>query len=154
MTPHLFPLRVYYEDTDAGGVVYYANYLKFAERARTEFLREAGVNQSALECFFVVRHATLDLKAPARLDDMLVVETAVASHARASFEMAQVIRRPHPGAIHRANDSYPAEPSPLERGGIVLAALRVKIACVSREFKPIKIPGALSEIIAPCGKSG
>ena len=74
----LFPVRVYYEDTDAGGIVYYANYLKFAERARTEYIRALGVRQQdALEAedkfAFVVRHCEVDYQAPAVLDDELVV---------------------------------------------------------------------------------
>ena len=72
---HHHPLRVYYEDTDAGGVVYYANYLKFAERARTEMLRDLGIDHSELMdnegVAFAVRHCTMDFLAPARLDDVL-----------------------------------------------------------------------------------
>lgn len=75
-----FPVRVYYEDTDAGGVVYHARYLHFFERARTEFLRSAGFSQQQLlaqNLAFVVKKMTLDYKLPARLDDLLVVESKI-----------------------------------------------------------------------------
>ncbi|UOD50819.1 tol-pal system-associated acyl-CoA thioesterase [Orrella daihaiensis] len=90
---HHWPVRVYYEDTDAGGVVFYANYLKFMERARTEWLRELGVEQQKLaqesDIGFVV--AGLDIKycAPARLDDHLIVQTTVTQAGRASLNFAQ-----------------------------------------------------------------
>src|SRR5689334_23672771 len=76
---HVFPVRVYYEDTDAGGIVYHANYLRFAERARTEVLRDLGVPHADLvrdwKLMFVVRRAKLDYLRPARLDDSLAVVT-------------------------------------------------------------------------------
>ena len=86
-------VRVYYEDTDAGGIVYYANYLKFFERARTEWLRAAGVNQQeVLEregAAFVVRSATIDYHAPARLDDELTLTLTIEKLGRASVQFAQ-----------------------------------------------------------------
>lgn len=75
-----YPIRVYYEDTDAGGVVYHARYLHFFERARTEFLRQAGFSQQELfqqNLAFVVKRMEIDYKVPARLDDLLVVETTI-----------------------------------------------------------------------------
>ena len=76
-----FPVRIYYEDTDAGGVVYHARYLHFFERARTEFLRELGFTQQILieqeQLAFVVKKAEIDYKTPARLDDLLNVETTI-----------------------------------------------------------------------------
>ena len=78
---HFFPLRVYYEDTDAGGIVYYANYLKFAERGRTEFLRTLGIEQQRVRAetglMFVMHEGEIKYKKPARLDDILVVETVL-----------------------------------------------------------------------------
>lgn len=74
------PVRVYIEDTDAGGIVFYANYLKFFERSRTDFLRSAGIAQSATmqdNLIFVVRHAAIEYRQPARLDDMLSISSAV-----------------------------------------------------------------------------
>lgn len=96
------PVRVYYEDTDAGGVVYYANYLKYLERCRTEWLRRIGVDQSALlrdpGIAFVVRSVNIDYLKPARLDDALVVELDVDSIGRAQIHFRQRIRRANPAA--------------------------------------------------------
>lgn len=89
--------RVYYEDTDAAGVVYYANYLKYAERARTEFLRVRGVDQTTLareeHLIFVVRHVEMDLKLPARLDDLLTIHSYIIDIKGAKAEMWQVVTR-------------------------------------------------------------
>lgn len=88
-----WPVRVYYEDTDAGGIVFYANYLKFFERARTEWLRAAGVGQQELleqqGAVFVVKSASLDYHAPARLDDQLQLTLTVAKLGRASVQFDQ-----------------------------------------------------------------
>jgi acyl-CoA thioester hydrolase len=86
---HKITFRVYYEDTDAGGVVYYGNYLRFAERARTEWLRELGYNQSEMEILFVVKKVEIDYLFPARLDDEVEVQTSVMSVSRASLTMEQ-----------------------------------------------------------------
>lgn len=94
---HHFDLRVYYEDTDAGGVVYYANYLKFTERARTEWLRARGVDQSALRdahnLVFVVARLEARYRRPARLDDLLTVETRLDGRGAARMTLAQTVRR-------------------------------------------------------------
>jgi len=94
---HLWPLRVYYEDTDLAGIVYYANYLKFIERARTEFVRELGVNQTALKreegLVFAVRRVEADYRAPAKFDDELVVATHVVEVTAARLVMRQTVRR-------------------------------------------------------------
>ncbi|MCA1857809.1 tol-pal system-associated acyl-CoA thioesterase [Massilia oculi] len=86
-------VRVYYEDTDAGGIVFYANYLKFFERARTEWLRAAGIGQQQLledeGAAFVVKSASLDYHAPARLDDVLSIRTTVEKLGRASVQFSQ-----------------------------------------------------------------
>jgi len=93
--PSLFTwaVRVYYEDTDAGGIVFYANYLKFFERARTEWLRAAGVRQQDLidraGVAFVVRSARIDYHAPARLDDELTLTLTIEKLGRASVQFAQ-----------------------------------------------------------------
>lgn len=124
---HLTPIRIYYEDTDAGGVVYYANYLKFAERARTEMLRDLGIHQGELldkqSIAFVVRHADLDLKSPARLDDALMVRTHLIASKPASLTLQQHIVREQQE----------------------LCVVRVKIACVNAAFKPTKLPKDLLE---------
>src|SRR5687768_16100758 len=91
------PVRVYYEDTDAGGVVFYANYLRFAERGRTEALRSLGFENKSLSdnegILFVVRRVEADYLAPARLDDMLTIRTRVAEVRNASFTMSQTVVR-------------------------------------------------------------
>ena len=88
-----WPVRVYWEDTDAGGIVFYANYLKFFERARTEWLRALGVQQQALReqdgAIFVVAETALRYHAPARLDDRLDVTVALAEHGSASMRLRQ-----------------------------------------------------------------
>ncbi|MEW6025379.1 MAG: tol-pal system-associated acyl-CoA thioesterase [Pseudomonadota bacterium] len=88
-----WPVRVYYEDTDAGGIVFYANYLKFFERARTEWLRAAGIGQQDLiasdNAGFVVKSATIDYHAPARLDDEITLTLAIEKLGRASVQFAQ-----------------------------------------------------------------
>jgi acyl-CoA thioester hydrolase len=94
---HTFPIRVYYEDTDAAGIVYYANYLKFAERARTEALRLSGINQSDLlreqKIGFVVRKCNVDFLKPAMLDDLLTIETKLNDISKVSLSMRQSIFR-------------------------------------------------------------
>ena len=122
-----FSLRVYYEDTDAGGVVYHANYLKFAERARTEMLRTLDAEQSNLaenyDVVFIVRRAEIDFKAPARLDDELTIHTTVQDIKPASLVMQQRILR----------------------GQDELSVILVKIACVNKAFKPTPLPKDLLE---------
>ena len=126
-----FQLRVYYEDTDAGGVVYYANYLKFAERARTEMLRQLGVEQRSLaanhDILFIVRKAEIDLKSPARLDDELTIYTTIEETKPASLVMKQRICRDGNGPEDE------------------LSVIRVKIACVNSAFKPTALPKDLLE---------
>jgi acyl-CoA thioester hydrolase len=107
-----WPVRVYYEDTDAGGIVYYANYLKFFERARTEWLRAAGVGQQLLldehGAGFVVRSARIDYHTAARLDDEIVLTLAITKFGRASVVFSQQALR----------------------GEQLLAAAEVKVGCV------------------------
>lgn len=97
MTSHSLPIRVYYEDTDFSGVVYHASYLRFLERGRTEFIRALGVDQAALHretgFAFVVRRMTVDWLRPARMDDMIEVETRAAALKGASMLLAQRILR-------------------------------------------------------------
>lgn len=119
------PLRVYYEDTDAAGIVYYANYLKFAERGRTEMMRELGFAHSGIAAhsgiIFTVRRLTADYRQPARLDDLLSVDTRVVEIAGATLLLDQQIRR----------------------DGAVLAALDVLVACIGRDGKPRRVPPLL-----------
>lgn len=119
---HRFPIRVYYEDTDAAGMVYYANYLKFAERARTELMRDAGSNHiDMMETFdaaFAVSRCEVDYLKPARLDDLLTVETRV-------LEVG--------GAVVRLDQR-------VQRGGDLLARLNIRIACLNRKGRPQRLP--------------
>jgi acyl-CoA thioester hydrolase len=95
--PFAWRVRVYWEDTDGGGIVYYANYLRFMERARTEYLRSAGLNQSELLAtrglVFVITSAHIDYRRPARLDDELLVTCRIVERSRATFSFAQEIHR-------------------------------------------------------------
>jgi acyl-CoA thioester hydrolase len=123
-----FPIRIYWEDTDAGGVVYYANYLRFLERVRTEWLRSLGIDQSRvreeLGVVFVVRDVTVEYQAPARLDDEL--DATIETVERRSASMTFVQR------ILRRND------------GAVLVVARVRVACVAAaDFRPQRIPESL-----------
>jgi len=94
---HRFSLRVYYEDTDLAGIVYYANYLKFIERARTEFVRDRGVDQTRLKeaegIVFAVRHLEADYLGPARFDDALTVETSVEAMTGVRIVLRQAVLR-------------------------------------------------------------
>ena len=96
---HALPVRVYYEDTDAGGVVYHASFLRFMERGRTEYVRARGITQSTLcdeagaTLAFVVRHMTVDFLRPGRLDDLLTVETSLTRRGGASVTLAQRMLR-------------------------------------------------------------
>jgi acyl-CoA thioester hydrolase len=95
MTKHTMDIRIYYEDTDAGGVVYHANYLNFAERGRTEFLRELGHQNSELErdfgVLFVVKHIDIEYAKPAFLDDQLRMESVITEMKNSSFIMQQTL---------------------------------------------------------------
>ena len=103
MTDFLWPVRVYYEDTDAAGVVYYANYLKFMERARTEYVRALGFEQDDLReqenTLFVVRNVSLQLHKPARFNDELEVVSNIQKTARTNLIFKQTIRRAGEEAI-------------------------------------------------------
>nr|WP_216613380.1 tol-pal system-associated acyl-CoA thioesterase [Vibrio sp. 99-8-1] len=127
-----WPVTVYYEDTDAGGVVYHSNYLKFFERARTELLRSVGVSQQGLleqEVGFVVRHMDIDFIQGAKLDDQLTVVTNISELKRASLVFCQQI---------------------VNLEGRTLCKASVKVACVnSQKMKPQAIPNSIiAELIA------
>jgi acyl-CoA thioester hydrolase len=127
--PHLFATRVYYEDTDAGGIVYYANYLKFAERARTEWLRDFGFSHSNLMkeqgVIFVVRSCLLNCLAPAHLDDVLEIRTHLNKTGYAKLELSQNITR----------ENQP------------IATLEVVLACINEKGKPVKLDGTLRQLL-------
>lgn len=132
---HTFPVRVYYEDTDLAGIVYYANYLKFAERARTEALRAAGIEQSDLMreegVGFVVRRCTVDFLLPARFDELLTIETHLNDIGRVSIQMKQVIRR----------------------GEEPLVQIDVKLAVVGRDMSLVSLPPRIRSALNKLFKS-
>lgn len=129
--PFRWPIRIYYEDTDAGGVVYHSNYLKYFERARTELLRTVGVNQHTLfedKVAFVVRHMDIDFRQGAKLDDELEVETRIDDIGRATMTFCQSL---------------------VNSDGAILCETLVKVACIDPErMKPKSIPTFIkSEIL-------
>ena len=137
MTAHILTFRIYYEDTDAGGVVYHANYLRYAERARTEALRDAGVPHAEMAAehgvIFMVRRAKLDYLAPARLDDQLTVSSRVIELRAASVELRQIIAR----------------------DGIVLVEAELQLACVRmQDARPARIPARWREALAAMVQDG
>ena len=134
-----WPLRVYYEDTDSGGVVYYANYLKFMERARTELLRSIGYQQDQLQqeqgIIFAVHSASIQYKKPARFNDELNVITSISSLGKASIHFKQSIYL----LASNHGDS---------RQGLCLAAADIKIACLNAErFTPQIMPASIIKTI-------
>lgn len=130
-----FPVRVYWEDTDAGGVVFYANYLKFFERARTEWLRGFGFEQEILRTsegvMFIVSETAVRYLRPARLDDLLQVSVTIREARQASLQLAQQCWRSDPD------------------GEMLLAEGTIRIGCVdSGTFRPRRIPISLLEALA------
>ncbi len=130
---HQAQYRIYYEDTDAGGVVYYANYLKFAERARTEFLRDFDVNQRELaekeKILFVVKNVNMDILKPAKLDDIINIKSKVVKKFGASFVMEQEIY------IKKG----------LEKTNI--CNINIKLVAVNDKFKPIRLAKFLDKML-------
>ncbi|WP_250480667.1 tol-pal system-associated acyl-CoA thioesterase [Caballeronia sp. GAOx1] len=123
-----WPIRVYYEDTDAGGIVFYANYLKFFERARTEWLRACGIGQQRLadssDILFVVRRTAVEYSSPARLDDVIRVVSRIERLGRASVDFHQ--------------EAW--------RDGMLLASGDIRVASVDRaSIRPAAIPDAVIE---------
>lgn len=122
---HTMPLRVYYEDTDAAGIVYYANYLKFAERGRTEMMRALGFEHSRVQretgVVFTVRRLSADYRSAARLDDALTVVTTVEAIGAATLSLDQQIRR----------------------DGDILVALDILVACIGPDGRPRRVPAGL-----------
>lgn len=127
---HSFALRVYYEDTDLAGIVYYANYLKFIERARSEWVRARGIDQTRLRLehgiVFAVRRLEADYLKPARFDDELRVETALLALTGARITLAQ--------------DIY--------RGPDPIFAARVTLVCLHRSGQPARLPPDIRHALA------
>ena len=122
---HSFPLRVYYEDTDLAGIVYYANYLKFIERARSEWVRGLGIDQAQLRekqgLVFAVRRVEADYLRPAVFDDLLTVQTTLADHSGARLVLDQAVLR----------------------GEETLFTARVTLVCLTAAGMPTRFPAAL-----------
>lgn len=133
------PIRIYYEDTDAGGIVYNANYLKFAERARTEMLRSAGINQheirESLNLIFVMTEVRIRYKRPARLDETLYVNTRLLHHSKSRLTLEQNI----------------------DKNGRTITQIEVELACVKlqengQDFKPHPIPNLVLDAMQQSGE--
>ena len=143
--PFRYQLRVYWEDTDAGGVVFYANYLKFFERARTEWLRSLGHQQERLRVetgvVFVVTDTAVRYVRPARLDDLLEVTVQVELAGRAQLVVAQQAWKIHQSAHHSGTRPIAAE---------LVAEGTIRIGCVDAgTFKPQRIPISITGSINP-----
>lgn len=137
MSGFLWPARVYWEDTDGGGIVYYANYLRFLERARTEWLRQRGFSQQRLQreegILFTVVSLEIDYRAPARLDDELEISCEPEPLGPASLRFAQAIHRRAAAAAERA----------------LLAEASVRVACLDAgTLRPRRLPAFLLELPA------
>jgi acyl-CoA thioester hydrolase len=129
MIPHRFPVRVYYEDTDLAGIVYYANYLKFIERARSEWVRELGVDQRAMKAqgiVFVARRVEADYIAPAVFEDDLIVETTPISMSPARLVLRQLVLRRE----------------------VVLFRSEITLVVLGDGGKPRRLPDALRHVVA------
>jgi len=128
---HRLPVRVYYEDTDAGGIVYYARYLQYAERARTEILRLAGIEQTALrashDVVFAVSRCEVDYRRPARLDDLVEVRSRLTALRGAKLSAVQTIWR----------------------AGEELVRLVVEVAAVRGDGRPTRIPAPVRAALEP-----
>ncbi|WP_109312606.1 tol-pal system-associated acyl-CoA thioesterase [Ruegeria sp. AU67] len=121
---HIFPIRVYYEDTDMGGVVYHANYLKFIERARSDYVRRLGNDQNAMRdggIVWVVRRIEADYVAPAKFDDELIVETWLSSISGVRLTMGQLVKR----------------------GETEIFRASVTAVCMNAQGKPVRLPAEI-----------
>jgi acyl-CoA thioester hydrolase len=128
---HVLPVRVYYEDTDAGGIVYHANYLRFAERGRTEMLRAVGIHQNALRAetglAFAVYKGDVHYMKPAKLDDVLLVETELKELTGASMRVRQTIRRDD---------------------GEDLVQFNAQVVCLTADGRAARLPNSLRDVLA------
>jgi acyl-CoA thioester hydrolase len=128
---HKLKIRVYYEDTDAAGIVYHASYLRYAERGRTEMLRDAGFEHAQIfketGVGFAVVAMNINYNAPARLDDLLVVKSKITRVGGASMEMQQ--------------DIYSEDR--------LITEMKVTLVCIDRKFKAVRLPSEIRKIFAP-----
>ena len=136
INPYVLPIRIYYEDTDAGGIVYYANYLKFMERARTEWLRDLGFEQDRLredhDMIFVVRSVAIDYLKPALFNDLLNVTVDITSVGKTHISCHQQVLK-----TTRTDQQ-------------LIAEARVGLVCIdAKRFRPQRIPSELREVMDP-----
>jgi acyl-CoA thioester hydrolase len=138
---HLFPIRVYYEDTDAGGIVYHAAYLRFAERARTEMMRLTGLGHSDLAAqhgvTLAVHRCTIEYHRPARLDDSLTVASTIVAVSGASVTIDQ--------RVQRAGEAVRAAPAD---EFLNLVSLTLRLVTLDRQLRPTRLPSALRTVVA------
>ena len=124
-----FKIKIYYEDTDSGGVVYYANYLKFLERARTEMISSVGLSNKKLlddyETLIIVKSCKIEYKKPIKLEDEIIVKSKIKSVSRSSFIMEQII----------------------EKDGILTSEAEIVLVTVNKSGKPVKIPDILEKYL-------
>lgn len=129
--PHIATFRIYYEDTDLAGIVYYANYFKFIERARTDWVRELGIDQTRLKedagLVFAVARVEADFKVPAKFDDMVTVETRLDRMTGARLVLDQKI----------------------SRNGTLLFDSIVTLVCLTSDGRPAKIPAEIRSLFTP-----
>jgi acyl-CoA thioester hydrolase len=131
VTKHIHKVRIYYEDTDCGGVVYYANYLRYFERARTEFLDSKGAGLRRLMeegIYFVVAEASLKYRSPGRYGDILLIETVVEKAGPASIVFGHRVVR--------------------EGTGEVLVEASVKLGCVGKDMKPVRLNEQIKKAVS------
>lgn len=130
MSTHILPVQIYYEDTDAGGVVYHANHFKFAERGRSDFLKSLGFTNAGIRekhgVIFLVRHIEASYEAPGRLEDELEMRSTIQSLGKTSFVMEQS----------------------LFRGDQMLFSMTVTLVCVDLNGKPRRIPAEVADAFA------
>lgn len=130
MSVHELAVRIYYDDTDAGGIVYYANYLRYAERARTEMLREAGyhhaTNLAKNGVGFVVGAVNVRYLKPAKLDDFLMIRSKILRVGGASFDVEQDVWR----------------------GEEKVVEMKVTLVCIDRNFKAVRLPPVIGELFS------
>ena len=132
MSAHRWPVRVYYEDVDLAGIVYHANHLRYIERARSEMVRAAGIDQAAMRAaglVFVVTRLSAEYLRPARYDDLLDVATTLATLGRARFTMDQTVRR----------------------SGEALFRARVEVACMDLGGRPRRLPPGIAAMARAAG---
>jgi acyl-CoA thioester hydrolase len=155
---HRLPVRVYYEDTDAGGIVYHANYLRWAERARTEMMRLLGAEHSRMVAdegaMFAVRRCALEFDRPARLDDVLEVRTRVVGVGGATLELEQVVVASGEGGSRGVRGGGPVDAIAGigdKRGASPGSGAQVRISltlcCLNRGGRPVRLPASVGEAL-------